>query len=282
MPDKTVELLRKGIVANNDDKFRRGNLICLPSNGSAVITGDIHGHRLNFERIVAFANLEKNPHRHVILQEIIHGGPEDEKGGCLSYRLLFDVVAYKLRFPHCVHIIMGNHDTAFINNSDVMKNGKEMNAAMRAAIDRQYFGASEKVKLAIKQFLFSQPLAVKCPNRIFVSHSLPADNLADKFDQRIFHRQLRINDIVKPGSAYLLTWGRAHSQRLLDKMAKMLDVDIFIVGHQRQEGGYGQAGKNLIILASEHDHGCIMPVDLAKTYSIEGLLKLIIPLAAIA
>jgi predicted phosphodiesterase len=282
MPKKTIELLKKGMEANLADRFRWGNLISLPSHGKLVITGDIHGHRRNFERIVTFARLEHNPDTHVILQEIIHGGLEDEHGGCLSYKLLFEVIAYKLKFPDRVHIIMGNHDTAFINNSNVMKNGKEMNTAMRLAIDREFSAASEDVKLALKQFLFSQPLAIRCPRRIFISHSLPADRNADKFDHRILERQLKINDIVRPGSAYLLTWGRSHSQELLDKMAKTLNADIFILGHQRQESGCSRAGNNLIILATDHDHGCILPIDLAKTYTIEQLMKLIVPVAAIA
>jgi Icc-related predicted phosphoesterase len=282
MPEKIVELLNKGMEANNADKFRQGNLVCLPSHGSVIITGDLHGHRRNFERIVALANLGQNKNTHVILQEIIHGGPEDEEGGCLSYKLLFDAVAYKVKFPDRVHIIMGNHDTAFISNTDVMKNGKEMNVAMRSALDREFRHASERVKLAIKQFLFSQPLAVKCTNGILVCHSLPGDHYADKFDKRIFERQLRINDIIRPGSAYLLTWGRSHSQRLLDAMSKSLDADTFILGHQRQETGCSQAGNNLIIIASDHDHGCVLPIDLAKSYTVEKLLQLIIPLAAIA
>lgn len=282
MPEKIIELLNKGMEANNADKFRQGNLVRLPSHGSVIITGDLHGHRRNFERIVALANLGQNKNTHVILQEIIHGGPEDEEGGCLSYKLLFDAAAYKVKFPDRVHIIMGNHDTAFISNTDVMKNGKEMNVAMRSALDREFRHASERIKLAIKQFLFSQPLAVKCDNGIFVCHSLPGDHYADKFDKRIFERQLRINDIIKPGSAYLLTWGRSHSQRLLDVMSKLLDADIFILGHQRQETGCSKAGNNLIIIASDHDHGCVLPIDLAKSYTVEELLKLIIPLAAIA
>ena len=282
MPEKIIEMLNKGMEANNADKFRQGNLIRLPSHGSVIITGDLHGHRRNFERIVALANLGQNKSTHVILQEIIHGGPEDEEGGCLSYKLLFDAVAYKVKFPDRVHIIMGNHDTAFISNTDVMKNGKEMNVAMRSALDREFRHASERVKLAIKQFLFSQPLAVKCDNGILVCHSLPGDHYAEKFDKRIFERQLRINDIIRPGSAYLLTWGRSHSQRLLDVMSKSLDTDIFILGHQRQETGCSKAGNNLIIIASDHDHGCVLPIDLAKSYTVEKLLQLIIPLAAIA
>ncbi|MBA7644870.1 hypothetical protein ES703_52617 [subsurface metagenome] len=53
----------------------------------------------------------------------------------MSYQLLLDAVRYKLTFPDRVHIIMGNHDTAFINSSEVMKDGKEMNCAMHLALD---------------------------------------------------------------------------------------------------------------------------------------------------
>ena len=122
---------------------------------------------------------------------------------------------------------------------------------------------------------------MRCPNGIFISHSLPADRYLDKFDYHIFDRQLKINDVVKPGSAYLLTWGRNHSQELLDKMSEKLKAEFFIVGHQRQESGCCRGGRNLIIIATDHDHGCILPIDLARSYAIEELLDLVIPVAAI-
>ena len=281
MPRTIIDLLNKGIGANVADRFRRGNLVHLPSDGSLIVTGDLHGHRRNFEKIVACADLAHNPNRHIVLQEIIHGGPEDPQGGCLSYKLLFDVVRYKLSFPDHVHIIMGNHDTAFINSSEVMKNGKEMNRAMRLALDREFREGGSDVELAIRQFLFSQPLAVRCDNRIWVSHSLPGDRYIDKFDPNILDRKLKINDVVRPGSAYLLTWGRKHSQTLLDKMAKLFDVDIFILGHQWQEEGWCQAGKNLIIIASDHNHGCLLSISLAESYSVEQLIDSITPLTSI-
>ena len=268
--------------ANNADKCRRGNLICLPAAGSLIVTGDLHGHRRNFERIVAFADLTNNPDRHIALQEIIHGGPEDSHGGCLSYKLLFDVVRYKLSFPDRVHIIMGNHDTAFISNSEVMKDGREMNRAMRLALDREFGQTGTNIELAIRQSLFSQPLAVRCDNRVWVSHSLPGDRFVEKFDPKVLDRQLKINDVVRPGSVYLLTWGRKHSQVLLDNMAKLFDTDIFILGHQPQEQGWCQAGKNLIIVASNHNHGCLLLTDLAKSYTVEQLTESIVPLASIS
>jgi len=281
MPQKTIDLLHKGIEANNSDPFRKGNLIYLPAGGSLIYTGDIHGHRRNFERITAYADLENNPDRHLILQEIIHGGPADLEGNCLSYKLLFDVVRYKLDFPDRVHILLGNHDTAFINNSEVMKDGKEMNRSMRLALDKEFQENGEEIKMTLRQFFFSQPLAVKCPNRLWISHSLPSDRYIDKFDTEIFERQLKVNDVVRPGSAYILTWGRRHSQLLLDRLANLFDIDIFILGHQSQKHGWKQVGENTLIIVSEHNHGCILPIDLAKSYTIEQLIDLIVPLASL-
>ena len=281
MSQTVVNLLKTGVEANTTDRYRRGNLLCLPAAGSVIIAGDLHGHRRNFERILTFADLHNNRSRHLILQEIIHGGPQDSKGGCLSYRLLFDVVRYKLDFPNRVHIIMGNHDIAFINNKKVMRNGREMNRSMRSALDREFGQTSLNVKLAIKQFLFSQPLAVKCDNRIWLSHSLPSDCYLSKFDQKVLYGQLRNEDVARLGSAYLLTWGRKHSQSLLDGLAKLFDVDIFILGHQPQERGWGQAGENLIIVASDHNHGCLLPTNLAKSYTVEELIGSIVKLSSI-
>ena len=277
-----IDLLNKAADANNEDNFRHGNVIHLPAEGSLIVAGDIHGHRRNFERIIAFANLDANPDRHVILQEIIHGGPEDKEGGCLSYKLLFDVARYKLNFPHRVHIIIGNHDTAFISNIQVMKNGKEMNRPMCLAMQREFQQACPEVIQAIRQFLFSQPLAVRCNNRIWISHSLPAERFVDKFDPQILSRPLQPDDLDRPGSAYLLTWGRRHSQPLLDKLAELFDVDLFILGHQPQQQGWTQAGKNLIIIASDHNHGCLLSLDLTKSYTVDELINSIVPLTSIS
>lgn len=282
MPQAIIDLLNRAAEASSADTFRQGNLIHLPAQGSLIVTGDIHGHRRNFERIVAFADLANNPDRHIVLQEIIHGGPQDCEGGCLSYKLLFDAARFKLTFPERVHFVMGNHDTVFINNKKVMKDGKEMNRSMRLALEREFKQAVTEVKLAIRQFLFSQPLAVRSENRIWLSHSLPDERLIDKFDRQIFDRQLKEDDLVKPGSAYLLTWGRNISQSLLDKMAELLDVDIFILGHQPQQQGWNRAGKNLIIIASDHNHGCLLPINLEKGYTIEQLIDSIVPLASIS
>jgi hypothetical protein len=276
-----INLLEAGIKANQADTYRRHNLIVLPDKGDIVITGDLHGHRRNFERIVAYSGLEKNPDRHLLLQEIIHGGPEDEKGGCLSFDLLADVAILKIKFSDRVHIILANHDTAFITNSEVMKNGREMNASMRQAMKRRFGNKTKDVESAIERFLFSQPLAVKCPNRIWLSHSLPSDRMIEKFDFSIFNRNLKINDIVRPNSAYLLTWGRRQSSESLKMLAEKFGVDFFVLGHQVQESGWMSNDENMIIIDSQHDHGHLLHIDLSRQYDIKTLTGCLVPIASI-
>jgi len=281
MPQTILDLLHRATQANTQDRYRHGSLIRLPSQGSLVVAGDIHGHRRNFERIVSFSDLASYADRHAVLQEIIHGGPQDTSGGCLSYKLLFDVARYKLNFPDRVHVIMGNHDTAFITGSEVMKDGKEMNRALSAAIEREFQHSCEDIKDAIKEFLLSQPLAVRCDNKIWISHSLPDDKFMDTFDPEIMNRRLEVGDLCKPGSAYLLTWGRHHSKSSLDKLARLLDVDTFVLGHQHTQQGWSRPADNLLIIASDHNHGCVLKTDLITSYTADKLAELCVPLAAI-
>jgi hypothetical protein len=249
--------------------------------GKAIISGDLHGHCRNFERIQKKADLANNPWTHVVLQEIIHGGPEDDYGGCLSWQLLFDVIRYKIEFPDQVHILLGNHDTAVISNSSVLKSGKEMNRAMQAAMRRHFESHYDDVYTAMTEYLLSQPLAVRCANRIWVSHSLPADRDIDQFDLSIFNRPYTLDDIERPNSVYKLTWGRRHSAEGLRRLAEMLDVDVFILGHQPQETGWALAGPNTLIIASEHNFGCLIHFDLDKQYAVSELVGCLIPINTI-
>ncbi len=277
-----IELCQQAAQINRQCPLRRGNVLHLPETGRVLFAGDIHGHRRNFERIVSYADLAHHPDTHLVLHEILHGGPEDEFGGCLSFQLYEEALRFQIRFPHQVHLILGNHDTAVINDSDVMKSGKEMNQAMKAAMKRAYGAEYESVMQSLRDYLLSQPLAVRTPNRIWMSHSLPEDRAVDSFDSAIFDRPICPEDCRRANNAYLLTWGRRHSQTTLDRFAKALDVDIFLLGHQPQPSGWHRGGSNLIILASDHNHGCIIVFDLDKMWRTDTLIDRLIPLASIA
>jgi len=281
MPHQTIQLCHDGAELNRACQFRKGNIITLPDTGKLIVSGDLHGHQRNFERIQKIADLKNNPETHVVLQEIIHGGPEDDYGGCLSWRLLLDAIRYKIEFPNQVHILLGNHDTAAISNNSVLKGGKEMNRALQSAMRRHFEQHYQDVYLAMTEYLLSQPLAVRCANRVWISHSLPADQFVDQFDLSIFNRPYTLDDLERPNAVYLLTWGRRHSAETLARLAQMLDVDLFILGHQPQDMGWKLAGPNTLILASEHSFGCILELDLSQSYTAPGLAGCVTPLNTI-
>ena len=281
MPQQNIQLYRKGAELNRSCRFRVGNVIHLPATGRVIIAGDLHGHEHNFRRIQTLADLDNNPDMHVILQEIIHGGPEDDFGGCLSYRLLFKAIQYKIRFPDQVHILLGNHDTAAISNCSVLKGGKEMNRALQQAMRRHFDEHYTVVYDAMIDYLMSQPLAVRTANRIWVSHSLPADRYVESFDLSILNRDYTLEDIERPNPVYLLTWGRRHSAKALQRLSEMFDVDIFVLGHQPQETGWALAAPNTLIIASEHNFGSVLKFDLDKPYNAPELINCLIALSAI-
>ncbi len=274
-----IDILKKATYLNRNEPCRRGSTLMLPEHGKLIVSGDIHGNRANYDCIVKCADLANNPDTHIIFQEIIHGGPEDEFGGCLSFELVAQSAELKIQFPDQVHFILGNHDTSVILGTDVLKNGKEMNRALFAAIDRKFKDNSNAATLALKQFLFSQALAARTHTGILIAHSLPADMYIDNFDAAVLDRDLQINDIIRPNSAYLMTWGRRHSQEVLTQLGEMLSAELFILGHQRQEQGFSKAGDNLLILASDHSNGVFLKIDLATKYTVDELIECIDRLA---
>lgn len=282
MASEIIELCSQAAELNFSAANRKGNVIELSGSGRVVVTGDLHGHRRNFEKTCSYADLENNPDTYVIFQEILHGGDEDDLGGCVSFKLFFDILRFKLRFPDQVILMMGNHDTAIIADSSVLKSGKEMNESMKNAMKRCYGDGYKDVLAALRSYLLSQPLAVKTSNGMWMSHSLPGNKFVGEFDEGIFDRCLEVEDMNRPNSAYLLTWGRRHSEGTLEKLAAKFDVGTFILGHQTQESGFSRAGKNLIIIASEHNHGCLISFELTESYSTDDLMNCIVPLASVA
>ena len=119
-------------------------------------------------------------------------------------------------------MIIGNHDTAFITNTEVMKDGREMNRAMDLALQEEYPDIHAEMSQHLQDFLFSQPLAIKTANGLWMSHSLPANRWSDTFNPHIFVKSLTKEDCAKPKDVYLLTWGRNMSQPWLDQLASML------------------------------------------------------------
>jgi hypothetical protein len=277
-----IALLEGAIEANSADSFRRGNVINLPASGEVIMTGDLHGNIRNFEKICRFAQLESNPQRHLILHELLHCTENQVRADqCHSYQLVGQVARLKQKFPDRVHILLGNHEMAQVTGGEVLKNGQPMVRSLNAGILATYCENGTIVMDFLKDFILSLPLVARTENRLWLSHSLPTMRHLDNFDNSIFDKVLTLQDMKDNLSLHALAWDRRHGLKCLEKLSEMWDADIFVVGHQPQAQGCAHEHPQLIILASDHVHGCILPIDLEKKYEAEQLFSLIKPLASI-
>src|SRR5688572_23854542 len=158
-------MCRQATAGNRACAARRGNVISLsPENADDVmIVADLHGNRLNFERLVRIADLPNHPRRHLIMQEVCHGGPEypGEGGGCMSHLLLEDCIRLKTEYPERFHFLLSNHELAELGDFPICKARRMLNVLFRCGINEMYGTSGEKIRDAYLEFLSSCPLAVQ-------------------------------------------------------------------------------------------------------------------------
>lgn len=278
---RPVEILREAARLNREDPLLRGSLMVFPNYGQLVMTGDLHGHRRNFQKLQRFCDLEHFAPRHVILHELIHEELPSYTAPDTSYELLIEAAKWKCEFPDQVHFLLSNHELAQLTNSEISKNGRIVTQAFDESVRAAYARDGEDVLAAIHDLIRSYPLAGRTPNRVFVAHSLPGARELPTFDPTLFFRVPREEDLRDGGSAHALVWGRYQTESVVNSLREMLDADFFICGHQPQEMGYDVLHERMIILASDHNHGVFLTLDLSKPVTLDSLTRNIRPFAAI-
>ena len=277
-----ARILREAAELNRQDPLLRGSTLVFPDYGQVVFTGDLHGHRRNFERIATYCDLEHSPVRHVILHEIIH----EEIGGLAapdrSHEILLAAARWKCDYPDQVHFLQSNHELAQLTGQDISKGGRIVTYSFVAGIREAYASDGDEVYDAVLDMIASYPLAGRTANRILLTHSLPGPRQAPSFDPGVLDRIPTQRDMTDGGSAYELVWGRYQTPEEVDDLAQILDADLFVCGHQPQETGYAVVTPRMMIIASDHNHGVLLPIDLKKPYDMAGLERAIRPLASIA
>ncbi len=279
--DTICDIFTRAAELNRDHPQRTGSVIDLPDQGHMLITGDLHDHRVNFEKALRLANLADKPGNHLLLQEMIHG-EKLVNGMDLSYRMSAETAAMQIRFPHRVHVLLSNHELAQVNGEDISKHGVSSIEAFYTGLSHVFGDETDRVHEAFAQWVRSLPLAVRCANGLFVAHSLPASRKRNDFDPMCLTRELSDDDLYGPdGSAHLMVWGRVIGQEWAEDLATMWNTHLFILGHQHAEMGYELLGDTMVILASDHDHGVALPVNLATAYTRVELVDAIVPFAAL-
>src|SRR5436305_624302 len=112
MPDpaRLLTTLARAVHLYRATPGRRGRLVELRDVSEVMVVGDLHGNLENFRRLLLRADLGKQPNRHLVLQEIVHGKWEYADGSDRSHQLFDVVAALKCQYPSRVHLLPGNHE----------------------------------------------------------------------------------------------------------------------------------------------------------------------------
>ena len=89
--EQVISTFQRAVEANCQIPTRTGNVILLsPVEADEVmIAADLHGNRHNFNALVSAAAMNESPRRHLVMQEVCHGGPSYPAGlGCMSHLML--------------------------------------------------------------------------------------------------------------------------------------------------------------------------------------------------
>jgi hypothetical protein len=272
LPDAETacRVLREAATLIREDPIRKGGVLEFGSAGQVVMTGDLHGHLRNFEKLQRYCALERSPGRSVILHELIHEDLQRADQLDLSIDVLLRAARWKRDFPDNVFILQSNHELAQLRGQEISKGGRSVLWDFEQGIVHRYGAEADAVLAATRDYISALPLAARTRSGIFMCHSLPNPVSLNTFDISVFERPLTEEDIAPGGSAYNLLWGRFHSAEMVERFAERLGVECFIIGHTPQEGGHTTVGR-LIILASEHNHGVFLPIDLGRHYTVEQL-----------
>ncbi len=282
-----------GAAANRSAGCRVGSIDRIEPPGTLIATGDLHDNPLHFARLVAAAGMgagggaaaERDSGAgtvHLVLHEIIHSD-RLVNGMDFSYRALARVAALKAAFPERCHTLLANHELSQIFGAGIVKDGIKVVEAFNDAVEYAFGDEAASVNGAIKEFILSMPLALRCVcpgGDILVCHSLPTPALMERFDPTVLSRELTEADYEpRRGAAHLLVWGRGYDAEQIEDLVERWGINLFILGHEKAENGVKLIPPCAVILNSDHERGVYLPIDLAHPPRAEEAVGMVVPLA---
>lgn len=269
--EAVIAAFRQATELNRSTPARLGNVLQFTADNAAdvLISADLHGHRRNYDAILALADLDRHPRRHLIMQEVCHGGPTYEGGGCQSHRMLEDVARLKLRYPERFHFLLSNHELSELTEFPIMKSRRMLNVMFRLGLKEAYGEQSDAVRLAAVDFIASCPLAARVNQSVFVSHSCPERSDADCFDASVLARPYTQRDLCDGGAVFKLVWGRDFRPQNGAAFAKTVNSKCLIHGHEPCPMGYRIPNDKQIIIdcCSDNAYVALVPTDRERTHA---------------
>lgn len=274
--EKVIDTYTAAANANANTEARAGNLVELKKEWAdeVMVTADLHGNRQHFNKIRKIADLANHPKRHLIIQEVCHGGPSyANTGGCMSHMMLEDVARLKVQFPDQVHFLMSNHELAELIDFPIVKNGKMLNLMFRFGLQEAYGPAADKVRDAYLPFIRTLPLAVRVEEGIWISHTIPENCDRRRFDDRLMDRELRVEDYAQGMPAFDFVWGRDFREENAVAFAASVEVNVLIHGHEPCPEGYSVPNSRQVIIDSHANNARYIMLPVGKRLSQDDVVK---------
>jgi hypothetical protein len=268
-PGRLLTTLQRAASAFHATPGRRGRVVDLQEAAEVLVAGDLHGNLDNFRRLLQIADLARNPARHFVLQEAIHGPHRYPAGGDRSHQLLDLIAALKCQFPGQVHFLIGNHELSQVTDRRIAKDDVELNDLFMQGVRSAYGDRADEVYAAYRDLIAAAPLALRTANRVFLSHSLPPASLLSAFDPAVLERDESTDaDCVPGGAVHALVWGRDTRHETASAFLQKMDADLLITGHIPCERGFDAPNDRQLILDSLGRPAgyCLFPADRPLTH----------------
>ncbi len=276
MPDpaRLLRTLDQAVQAFRATPGRRGHFVELQDVDEVQVAGDLHGNVENFRSLLDKAQLARHPRRHLVLQELVHGPHRYPAGGDKSHQLLDLLAALKCQYPRQVHMLLGNHELSQWTARAISKHDEEYNAVFREGVGTAYGPHAPAVYAAYQKLFAAVPLALRTPNRVYLSHSLPTASRLATFDPAVLEREEhRPEDLSSGGSVYALVWGRDTRPEHVAAFLHKVDADLLITGHIPCERGYDTPNDRQLILDALGSPACYCLFPATRPLTLQELVS---------
>ena len=273
--ESVVACFDQATEANLSTPGRRGAVVDLSGTDAEELmaTADLHGQRLNFRKLLKIAALNEHPRRHLLMQEVCHGGPRYPQGGCMSHLMLEDAARLKTQYPQRFHFLLSNHEMSEMMDFPITKGRKLLNLQFRTGLERFYGTAAAEVVQAYCRFLASCPLGLRLPNGVFLCHGSPQKAAEGEFDAGVFEREMTTLDTEPHGAALDVVWGRDFRPENGRALAEQTQSHVLIHGHEPCPTGFAAPNEWQIILDCCHRRACYLVVPVLQKISHESLVQ---------
>lgn len=276
MPDPTrlLATLRRAATLFRSTPGRIGGFTRLPEEDEVLVVGDLHGQVENFRRVLLASDLGRQPRRHLVVQEIIHGPfVYPDEGGDKSHQLLDLVAALKCQYPERVHYLLGNHELAQWRKQRIGKGHVDQNEWFDLGVRTAYGSRADEILAAYDDIFAAADLALRTSNRVFISHTVPPAKSLEMFRLAAIEADpIAPEEYAGGGAVHSLVWGRDITQANVEAFLKKVDADWLISGHIPSEQGFRVPNTRQIILDAIGAPACYLVIPTETPTTQEELL----------